>query len=292
MKTFYHAADLDGQASAAIVKHRYPETELIGMNYGDPFPWETIQLGEDVWMVDFHLQPFGDMVRLSHLCCLTWIDHHKSAIEEANKFSFIASGDQRLSVDYAACEMTWKECFRSDEEPPFPPLPSQEFYPPLPMSVFYLGRYDIWKHAEHPGALQFQYGMRFQEDTNPDNQTFWEKILHDFDIKEIMELGKIILTYEERQNAKYCSACAFEVELDGLRCIAINRGLTGSLSFKSVYDPAKHDAMLSFVMRKRGQWTVSIYADKAEVDASAICKARGGGGHRGASGFTCETLPF
>jgi len=49
--------------------------------------------------------------------------------------------------------------------------------------------------------------------------------------------------------------------------------------------------MLSFV-RRPGKWTCSLYADKPEVDASAICKARGGGGHKGAAGFQCETLPF
>jgi hypothetical protein len=89
----------------------------------------------------------------------------------------------------------------------------------------------------------------------------------------------------------YARSCAFEVELDGLRCIAINKGLTNSLLFKSVYDPEKHDAMVSFVRREKF-WKVSIYADKPEVDASAICKARGGGGHKGAAGFQCEALPF
>lgn len=279
MKTFYHNADLDGQCSAAIVKHRYPETELIGMNYGDPFPWETIQLGEDMWVVDFHLDPFGDMVRLDHLCRLIWIDHHKSAIEDAIAFNFIASGDQRLSMDHAACELTWMltHCCHFAE---------------VPEAVRFLGRYDIWKHAEHPGSLEFQYGMRFQKDTRPENQDFWQRIFADELTEELVELGKTLLTYEDRQNAKYCAACAFEVELDGLRCIAINKGLTGSLNFKSVYDPAKHDAMLTFVMRQPGKWTVSLYSDKPEVDCSAICKARSGGGHRGAAGFTCEALPF
>ncbi len=279
MKTFYHAADLDGQASAAIVKHRYLETELIGMNYGDPFPWDTIQPGEEVWMVDFHLEPFEDMVRLNSLAQLTWIDHHKSAIEDAIAFNFIADKDQRLSVGHAACELTWMQihgCHINE----------------IPEAVRFLGRYDIWKHAEHPGALEFQYGMRFQADTRPENQDFWEDVFGDQPTDELVVLGKPLLVYEDRQNAKYCAACAFEVTLDGLRCIAINRGLTESLSIKSVYDPAKHDAMLSFVMRKAGQWTVRLYADKLEVDCSAICKARGGGGHKGAAGFTCEMLPF
>lgn len=277
MKCVYHVADLDGQCSGAIVKERYPDCELIGMNYGDPFPFYSVAPGEDVWVVDFHLQPFEDMARLNDLCRLTWIDHHKSAFEDKWKFNFTARGAESVEPAYAACELTWMMVHDTR---------------PMPLAVRFLGRYDIWKHDECPGALDFQYGMRLQEDTRPENQEFWRRVLADELTGDLVKLGKTLLTYEERQNAKYCTACAFEVQLDGLRCIAINRGLAGSLSMKSVYDPEKHDAMLSFVMRKAGQWTVNLYTDKPEVDVSAICKARGGGGHKGAAGFVCGTLPF
>ena len=35
MKCFYHRIDFDGVCSAAIVKAKYPECELIGIDYGD-----------------------------------------------------------------------------------------------------------------------------------------------------------------------------------------------------------------------------------------------------------------
>jgi nanoRNase/pAp phosphatase (c-di-AMP/oligoRNAs hydrolase) len=40
------------------------------------------------------------------------------------------------------------------------------------------------------------------------------------------------------------------------------------------------------------QFAVSMYSEKPEVDCSVVCKKHGGGGHKGASGFTCKTLPF
>jgi hypothetical protein len=134
--------------------------------------------------------------------------------------------------------------------------------------------------------------MKFQEDTRPDNQDFWGKIFSDERTHEFVQLGKTILLHESRQNSKACSACAFEMTFDGVRCIAINKPLTNSLTFSSIYDKDKHDVMLSFYLRKLGQWTVSLYSDKPEVDVSIICKARGGGGHKGAAGFTCERLPW
>lgn len=281
MKCFYHSADLDGCASGAIVKMRWPSCELFGINYDDPFPWDLIIPGEDIFMVDFCLQPFTEMIRLNSHTKLFWFDHHKTSIENilASNLdkTWRGSGETRLVLDKAACELTWEYCFRGK---------------PLPRAIHYLGRYDIWQHENVPGALAFQYGMRFEKDTRPANQALWIALCNDGTlVDEYIKLGGTLLEYEKRQNEKYAKSCAFEIIFDGLRCIAINRGLANSLLFASVYDPERHDAMLSFV-RRNGKWTFSLYAMKPEIDVSAICKARGGGGHKGAAGFSAETLPF
>jgi nanoRNase/pAp phosphatase (c-di-AMP/oligoRNAs hydrolase) len=39
-------------------------------------------------------------------------------------------------------------------------------------------------------------------------------------------------------------------------------------------------------------FTVSMYSEKKTVDCADICKQHGGGGHKGAAGFTCPALPF
>lgn len=273
MKCFYHSADLDGICSGAIVKMQKPECEMIGINYGDPFPWTSVITGETVYMVDFSL-PADEMERLNRICHLIWIDHHKSAIEEANARNFVASGHQSLGIGVAACELTWMEFFKGE----------------ICRAVSLLGRFDVWDYGNHPGALEFQYGMR-QFNTTPDDTGFWKSIFFG-DIQNIIEQGRSLLAYEEVQNEIFAKSFAFEVKFDGLNCIAVNKGLTNSLLFQSVYDPERHDAMVAFVLRRPGDWKVSIYTDKPEIDASAICKAHGGGGHKKAAGFQCRTLPF
>lgn len=282
MICFYHSADLDGHCSGAIVKYFNPDCELYGINYGDEFPWEKVQ-GQDVVMVDFSLQPFSDMLRLRREARdFSWIDHHKTAIAEYYDAGLGEGNIQNaiLDAEFAACELTWKY-FSSDE---------------LPQSVFWLGRYDIWKHSECPGSLEFQYGIRMY-DTNPANQQFWTMLFRDgagYDTALTLRIrneGSLLLAYETMQNEKFAKAFSFETELDGLRCIAVNKGFTNSLIFESVYDPAKHDAMLSFCWRG-GKWTISLYSTKEGVDCGAICKARGGGGHKGAAGFQCRTEDF
>ncbi len=276
MKCFYHSADLDGHCSGAIVKHKFPDCELIGIDYGHPFPWEKItDPTEHVVMIDFSLQPFEDMVKLNGLCRLVWIDHHKSAILDWEEFNRPIENAE-LRTEFAACELAWKAYF--------PNLP-------MPLAVHWLGRYDIWKHAETPGALEFQYGMRLHN-TWPDNQEFWLHLFHDNDYAEnIRDDGTMLLDYERTQNEKFIQAYGFDVEFDGLKCIAANRGMSNSLLFESVWNHNKYDAMLMFAW-KGGQFTVSLYTDKPGVDVSVICKARGGGGHKGAAGFQCKTLPF
>lgn len=84
MKCFYHKSDLDGHGSGAIVKHHYPECEMIGVDYGDDYSKNGIFDGaeeETIYVVDFSF-PKLIMDSLDKLSDLIWIDHHKSAIEE------------------------------------------------------------------------------------------------------------------------------------------------------------------------------------------------------------------
>lgn len=276
MKCFYHSADLDGHCSGAIVKRKYQECEMIGINYGDPFPWDSIQTGEMVIMVDFCLQPFSDMIKLNSMCDLLWIDHHKSAIEEAHQCGFLPWGGMKVEIGRAGCELAW-EYFNTDQN--------------TPESVRLLGRYDVWDHSD-PDTLPFQYGMRLCEDTKP-GSIIWDDLLAgDQDLLDmVIDTGRTILDYIDIDNMKYAKACAFNTTLDGLRCVAINKAMANSKLFESVWDQDKYDAMLSFGYRK-GQWHISLYSDKPDVDVSEVAKNYGGGGHKGAAGFQCITLPF
>lgn len=281
MKCFYHRADMDGKCSGALVKMEHPDCEMIGINYGDSFPWETVKPNEDVYMVDFSLQPFEDMERLNAMCNLIWVDHHITAIEESKKRGFRAY-IQSLDTNYAGCELTWSLLHPVD---PFAPLIKKV----APHFVWLLGRYDVWDHSI-PEILEFQSGLRSYGPMYPDDPT-WKMLFEDSFVDQVIEIGKIIIKHEKGQNEAYAKSCAYDVLFDSLRCVAINKGLANSLLFASVYDPAKHDAMLCYVWRK-DKWTVSLYSSKPEVDVSVVCKARGGGGHKGAAGFQCQELPF
>lgn len=277
---FFHSADLDGHCSGAIVRHFIPDVELIGINYGDEFPWEIIGHREaTVYMVDFCLQPFEDMMKLDEIALHTvLIDHHKTTAEELSK-EF--GGEVVINMKRAGCELAWDFfCSR-----------------PMPLAVHFLGRYDVWDHSDQR-TLPFQYGMRMEKTYPADNDAMlmWTKLIAAggeygmSEVERILDKGSTVLEYQRQFNEKYARAACFPTELDGLCVIACNAQLTNSQLFDSVWDPGTYDAMVTFGWRK-GKWTVSLYTNKEGVDVSEIAKAHGGGGHKGAAGFQCQELP-
>jgi oligoribonuclease NrnB/cAMP/cGMP phosphodiesterase (DHH superfamily) len=275
MKCFYHSADLDGHCSGAIVKYFYPECELIGINYGDEFPWHSIGRDEVVYMVDFGIQPFDGMIQLAATTPhFHWIDHHQTAIADYNAHEFKIHGLRRNGI--GACQLVWEYLSPNGD---------------VPYAVELLAQYDVWNHS-NPETLPFQYGMRLEKTWPVENMPLWYNLFrNESAVQKIVEQGSIVLRYVSQDNEKYCNSCAFETELDGLRCIAVNKMLTNSQVFDSVWNPSKYDAMLTFGYRK-GIWTVSLYTDKPGVDVSIIAKNRGGGGHKQAAGFQCLEIPF
>ncbi len=294
---FYHSADLDGHCSGAIVKKAIPDVELIGINYGDEFPWDKIDSETTVYMVDFCLQPFDLMLQLNNSCRkLVWIDHHKSAIGEYQEIAIDIYGMRNIKK--AACELCWEYFFTGGE---------------LPRTVKMLGRYDVWDKSDNKmwenEILPFQFGMRLY-DTDPsltgednawfhlfyplpnygENERIFYGDLENSYYNSVVNEGTTILRYQRQTNQKYISAYGFEAEFEGKRAICVNKGMTNSQLFDSVYDEEKHDIMMTFCLKKPGQWTISLYS--TTIDVSVIAKKHGGGGHKGAAGFQIDKLPF
>lgn len=277
IKCFYHSADLDGHCSGAIVKFTYPETELFPINYGDNFPWHSIDPTDVIYMVDFSLQPVSDMFKLYNILKdkFIWIDHHISAINDfKTHYPYVnINGCQHNGV--AACELIWNYFFPKNQ---------------LPTSVKLLSKYDVWKLDEN--VLPFQYGLRL-ENTWPENQDLWEKLFMDNQqINSIINSGKTIIKYQTKQDEIYCKVNAFEIDFEGYRAIVINKTLASSLTFKSIWDNSKYDIMINFGVNKNGFWKFGFYTDKDGIDVSILAKKFGGGGHAQAAGCQFKTLPL
>lgn len=219
IRCFYHSADLDGHCSGAIVKYRFPDAVMYPINYGDLFPWGEIAAQDEVYMVDFCLQPWNEMERLFTIRPVTWIDHHSSAILEYNRHKEIRKVPvaARYDATRAACELTWEYLF-----------PDR----PVPLAVKLLSLYDSWTFQGHEledMVLPFQMRMRM-EDLDPKNwgdyeeegtpAYWWEQRLLRSDniggywLQPLIVEGRMLLRYDEAQKAKYAGTYAFETILE------------------------------------------------------------------------------
>jgi oligoribonuclease NrnB/cAMP/cGMP phosphodiesterase (DHH superfamily) len=103
------------------------------------------------------------------------------------------------------------------------------------------------------------------------------------------EVGKTMTRYRDGYTEGCRNTFGFETKFHELNCYALNMGRMGSSMFGDKMNT--YDACLSFYY-DGVRWTVSIYSAKGSIDCAAICKEHGGGGHRGAAGFTADVLPF
>lgn len=232
MICIYHSRDLDGFASGAIVKRKYPDAKLIGFDYGQSIPWDDIPEGEPIVMIDVSVA-MSEMSELSRRSQnMVWIDHHRSAIKEYNELSARDGGIMFLTPilqdGIAACEIGWNYFFPDEN---------------MPTAITLLGEYDTWRKENEfrweNAILPFQYGMRevcSSPETFPNELFYVYSIENGSPIYRIIYSGNTIISYQDKQNERLCKSSAFEVDFMGYKCICLNLAGASSLSFKSVYD--------------------------------------------------------
>lgn len=281
-KCFYHN-DLDGKCAGFWVYRNYDvekhrECEMIPIDYRDSFPLDSIKEGEAIFIVDYSIQPHEMRQLLEITKNVTWIDHHKTAIEKYKDFEHDIPG---LRVDgVAGCVLTYlyfnvlqkgKKKF------------DLSLLPKVPMFTRLIGDRDIWAWAFGQRTQNFCEGL-LVADTNPTSD-IWDHVW--IDTKDVEVAGEIVSAYKKVHNKELIDAFAYPVEFEGYRGIACNVGKCSSQLFDSL--DKQYDLMVPFIYDGE-QFTVSIYS--TTVDVSEIAKKYGGGGHKGAAGFQCKELPF
>lgn len=299
IKCFYHSQDLDGWASGAIVKHKFPEVEMFPINYGDEFPWDEINKNDIIYMVDFSLKA-DEMDRLNNFVDqnLIWIDHHIGAIRdyENHPMRYLAILGVRDS-SVAACELTWNYLFPNKK---------------VPSHVRLLSLYDTWKHNDKEFDWNFieafEYGFKnisFDPKDPEGWQSFnsgWKRF---FDIADYIALladyviniakdGKNIQHYIESRFESELKSRSFVVEWEGYRCLIVNSDshVVNYITRSSLF--SGRDVAINFNNVQNKYWVVNLRAVRDDIDLSELTKKYGGGGHKSAAGFTwrAKELPW
>jgi oligoribonuclease NrnB/cAMP/cGMP phosphodiesterase (DHH superfamily) len=263
----YHN-DADGCASAAVVRHAIGEDAIMHeISYGEPTPWKKIAKVKQVIIVDFSL-PLQDMRRIASERMLTWIDHHKSAMEEVNDEAREWAGLRDLSE--AACVLTWKYFFP---------------HKPVPRALILIGDRDIWRQEE-PDAGAFNEGLQ-QEQTQPNNDQLWKPLLSDSlsAVDSLISKGQPLLDSRLLAMRRFVSRYGFPVIFEGMRTLAVNR--RGDADLGQHIRDLGYDIGYCYLEGSQGGKIVTfVTLFSNNVDVSEIAKKYGGGGHEGAAGFS------
>lgn len=301
----FHNADFDGIFCREIAKKflahdencdtqdRNPDgiskpcncTQYIGWNFGDP-PIEFPATGL-VYVMDLPLdKPFIGYPNPSVPDeRIVWIDHHKSAIE-----SHPGSIPGYRIDGVAACRLAW-HYFTAK-----PPWANKHNFVNRevgePLAVQLAGEYDVWDHRGD-GDLEFQFGLDSEEDLRwdwlfdgtPDSAAY---------TRHIVAQGKCSMTCYRKRDSDVMHTRSFVTSWEGLKFLTLTTAKCNSQTFEALDVPETgHDALMAFYYNG-SKWVFSLYHAKHrnDLDLSTIAVKHGGGGHRGACGFTCANLPF
>lgn len=295
MKCFYHGADEDGKLSAFLVKklaRHYDgyEKEFIPINYGMDFPFETIIPGEQIFIVDYSIFP-DEMNRLLEITSdVIWLDHHISAIKRYEDANFDVNRIKGLRYDgIAACMLTW--CYLTFIYK-FGFFTGTKFNESMtehaPWFVKYVSDFDVWKFKYGRDTKCFEMGLQICDlEPTSDRTNIFERLMNEILSEEkIIDLGEDLLIYRDNWAKEYCEHVGFETEFEGYKCFAMNLAMISSDHFQSV-DADKYDMFIGFSFNGKA-WNYSLRSTK--VDCSQIAMKYGGGGHKGAAGFSVDSL--
>lgn len=292
MKCFYHN-DADGRCSGFWVYRcagltRAARCDFIEMSYEKPFPMDIILPGEQIYIVDYSISPDEMRELLQITTDVTWIDHHKTAIEKYDGFEYDIRGLRYDGI--AACMLTY--CYlhhMTDHGFGEVKLFDISMTDDAPVFTKLIADWDVWKFDYGESTRKFITAFN-SYDFHPESKE-WERFFVDGKVKcedEMTVEGAAMIKYRDGWAKSYLERFGFETDFEGLKCFAVNLGNCNSEYFKSLPE-GKYDAFIPFAFNGE-KWTVSMYSTTHDI--SGICKKHGGGGHAKAAGFTCVELPF
>ena len=304
----HHSADYDGIFCREIARrfiHPDNNIEFIGWDFADkPLP---IPIEGEIYVMDLPVDRVFGFDYKNELANgvtsdfrenpiqtleqrIIWIDHHKSSIETH------PSSIRGYRIDgVSACRLAWQWFVTAINHP----FDGMELYLPgkerfierrvtEPLAVRLAGEYDVWDHRGD-GDLEFQFGL----DCFVQDEKFFAGIIdNESQVKLAIDYGSAAMACYAKRDADVMRTRSFLTEFDGLKFLCLNTARCNSNTFAALDVPETgHDALMAIYWNGR-KWSVSMYHAKhrKDIDLSMIAVEHGGGGHRGACGFTTPEL--
>lgn len=292
----FHHNDLDGCLAGAIARKQIMETIPEGLveyhmiDYKDPFPHDKVHFDDAVYLLDYtpKVDDFRKLMESVGAENVTWVDHHQTNIDKITESNIPLPRGSLADTYPSAAMLAWQYFFGNNAK--------------VPEVVELVSKWDTWKHNYDQDVLDFIWGAKFHELESGCDMEYWQHLLspsegYSFSVKHIRRDGNIIRTFDSREMAARIKHHGFDVKVpmpDGSvkTALALNCGKINSFAFESC-EHCGYDFWISFFFTGK-TWCVSLYktmkSDK-DLHLGQFAARMGGGGHPGAAGFQCDTLP-
>lgn len=295
MKVIHHN-DADGYMSAKIVStaQGLNDNDFICMDYTRELDLSLIDKNELVYIVDYSLEPYLMGELLNKTKNVIWIDHHKTAIDKYKDFPNVDEIKGFRFDGISATALAWLYMrgltvntgnYTKDYYYMMTKLEK------APLSIQLINDWDVWNHFKSD-TKPFMVALNSEIDCweSPNNSFWYDLYKSGSFVKELVEKGRVMTKFRDGWASKFRFNYGFTINLEGHKVFCLNLGNANSEYFGDLID--KFDAVMTFCYKGTlNLFNASIYSN-GNVDVSEIAKKFGGGGHKGASGFTFKDFSF
>lgn len=298
----------------------FEEIKSIGWDYGQDIP-DLSDYGI-VILVDISFD-HETMLKLANEKHFIWIDHHISAIKANIALQDLAQCEGaeitlKLNPKFAACELTWKHFFPDVDIPKlvhklgrydcFGHIGTNE---EEEIRLFQYGARSVISNLDEAIEtlkLSIKDSGWVEKAIYRRGQVIYPYLLNE--AKSFFKDG-FLIEFPKVTKEGHCPICgAKEISADSPRTVyecgssdydqipgtfhkkcsgykfwCMNKDRFNPMNFGYKLEDTEFDGFACFSFNGT-KWKFSLYSDKESIDCSAICTTYGGGGHKGAAGFT------
>lgn len=306
--------DADGYGAAYLVKKyltnncKSRDIAFHVMSYKDNEVEDflkEVEKDSQVWIVDYSLQPEKMIELLKITKDVIWIDHHATAINKYNDWYDLieeATGVDNIKgirlVGLCGAALTYQYLSNGLSEEALIELQDScideanvlsvlkdEFEEKAPRWLRLVNDWDVWQH-NYSDSKPFQIAI-----ANDLSIELFVQLDNDFAEDTLCELlckGESYLEYRDQWAStfrqRYGQVKGLDFKTSRIYdCYVMNLGNANSDFFGPEID--KRDICMNYCDNKEST-EFSLYSNKSDVDVGAIAQTYGGGGHKGAAGFT------
>lgn len=290
MKCFYHN-DLDGRCAGSIVakyERNYNKEDFFEVDYIQELPINKVSAGEKVYFVDYSFKENTRYILDTLIgmgCKVVWIDHHTSSLNLVKEYPYLNDIKGIRQDGISGAGLTYMYLYNCE-------------FRHIPYYIKLVSDYDCWKFEYGSDTTHFKIGIETKpydaldriwdnliDETDPDYTGYTECL---YTLTNLIKTGSVIKNYIDSDNEQYRNSYAYESEIDGHKCLVVNKK-----SNSWIFGDKINEYPLVMIWVFNGtKYSYSIFSTDKNVDCSKIAEKFGGGGHKGAAGFSSEKLLF